>query len=148
MVSVAQKLSTIEWHQGKTCFGEEITGTKVTNPKTVLGSSPSEDIGFGDNFFLCYSTICIEWSGPWKALIFGFRGRCTSTRWERRQLKDWVCLAPSLTGQAVCPSETVCCSTSSSSVLWWITHVWSGGPLPAATSGSCKFYNPSVSHCD
>jgi hypothetical protein len=33
---------------------------------------------------------------------------------------------------------------SSSSVLCWITHVRSGGPLPAATSGSCKCYNPSV----
>jgi hypothetical protein len=31
-------------------FGEEITGTKVTNPKTVLGSSPGEDVGFRDNF--------------------------------------------------------------------------------------------------
>jgi hypothetical protein len=33
------------------CFGEEITGTKVTNSKTVLGSSLGEDVGFGDNFF-------------------------------------------------------------------------------------------------
>jgi hypothetical protein len=32
-------------------FGKEITGTKVTNPKTVLGSSLSEDFGFRDNFF-------------------------------------------------------------------------------------------------
>jgi hypothetical protein len=50
----------------------------------------------------------------------------------------------SLTVEAVCPSETVCCSISSSSVLWWITHVRTGSPLPAATSGSCKWYNPSV----
>jgi hypothetical protein len=42
------------------------------------------------------------------------------------------------------PPETVCCSTSSSSVLLWITLVRSGRPLPAATSGSCKCYNPSV----
>jgi hypothetical protein len=77
-------------------------------------------------------------------LILSLPGRRTSARWERRQLKDWSCLAPSLTGEAVCPSETVCCSTSSSSILWWITHVRSGGPLPAATSGSCKCYNPSV----
>jgi hypothetical protein len=27
-------------------------------------------------------------------------GRHTSTRWERRQLKDWACLAPSLTREA------------------------------------------------
>jgi hypothetical protein len=51
---------------------------------------------------------------------------------------------PSLTGEADCPSKTVCCSTGSSSVLWWITNVRSGGPLPAATSGSCKCYNTSV----
>jgi hypothetical protein len=31
------------------CFGEEITETKVTNLKTVLGSSLGEDIGFKDN---------------------------------------------------------------------------------------------------
>jgi hypothetical protein len=37
------------------CFGEEITGTKVTNPKTVLGSSLGADVGFRDhNFFLSY----------------------------------------------------------------------------------------------
>jgi hypothetical protein len=43
-----------------------------------------------------------------------------------------------------CSSETVCCSTSSSSVLWWITYVRSEIPLPAPTSGSYKCYNPSV----
>jgi hypothetical protein len=78
-------------------------------------------------------------------LILSFPGRRMSTRWEGRELKDWVCLAPSLTGEAACPSETACCCTSSSSVVWWFTHVRSGGPLPAATSGTCKFYNPSVS---
>jgi hypothetical protein len=31
-------------------FGEEIIGTKVTNPKTVLGSSLGEDLGFRDNY--------------------------------------------------------------------------------------------------
>jgi hypothetical protein len=77
-------------------------------------------------------------------LILSLPGRRTSTRRERRQLKDWACLAPSLTGEAACPSETVCCSRSSSSVLWWITHVRSGGPLPKASSGNCKCYNPSV----
>jgi hypothetical protein len=50
-------------------------------------------------------------------------GRRTSARWERQQLKDWACLASSLTGEAACPSETVCWSTSSSSVLWRIRHV-------------------------
>jgi hypothetical protein len=33
------------------CFGEKITGTKVTNPKTVLDSSLGEDGGLRDNFF-------------------------------------------------------------------------------------------------
>jgi hypothetical protein len=36
------------------CFGEKITGTKVTNPKTVLGSSLGEDVGFRDNNNLFY----------------------------------------------------------------------------------------------
>jgi hypothetical protein len=31
------------------CFSEEITGTGVTNPKTVVGSSLSEGVGFRDN---------------------------------------------------------------------------------------------------
>jgi hypothetical protein len=34
------------------CFSEEITGIKVTNPKTVLGSSLGED-GFRNNNFFC-----------------------------------------------------------------------------------------------
>jgi hypothetical protein len=33
------------------CFGEEITGTEVTNPKTVLRSGLGEDFGFRDNFY-------------------------------------------------------------------------------------------------
>jgi hypothetical protein len=55
-----------------------------------------------------------------------------------------ILAAPSFTGEAAWPSETVCCSTSSSSVRWWIAHVRSGGLLPAPTSGSYKWYNPSV----
>jgi hypothetical protein len=53
MVSVARKLSTIaERRQDKSYyFEEEITGTEVTNPKTVLGSSLGGDVGFTDNFF-------------------------------------------------------------------------------------------------
>jgi hypothetical protein len=50
MVSVGWKLCTIEERRKeKNCFGEEITGTMVTNPKTVLGSSLGEDVGFRDN---------------------------------------------------------------------------------------------------
>jgi hypothetical protein len=30
-------------------FGEEITGTKLTNPKTVVNSTLSEDVGFRDD---------------------------------------------------------------------------------------------------
>jgi hypothetical protein len=36
---------------------------------------------------------------------------------KRGQLKYWACLAPSLIAEAICPSETVCCSTSNSFVL-------------------------------
>jgi hypothetical protein len=61
MVSVARNLSTIEERrQEENCFGGEITGENVTKPKTVLGSSPGEDGGFRNNFFLLYSTIPIE----------------------------------------------------------------------------------------
>jgi hypothetical protein len=35
--------------QKQNCFGEEITVTKVTNLKTVLGSSLDEDVEFRDN---------------------------------------------------------------------------------------------------
>jgi hypothetical protein len=45
-----------------------VTEAKVTNPKSVLGSSPGEDAGFrNNNFFLWYSTMRIEWSGLWWA---------------------------------------------------------------------------------
>jgi hypothetical protein len=50
MVSVARKLSTTEWRKKNVCFSEDITGTKVTNPKTVLGSNLSEDFEFRDFF--------------------------------------------------------------------------------------------------
>jgi hypothetical protein len=47
-----------------------ITGTKIINPKTVLGSSLGEDVGFRDNnnnnnnnFFYDDSTICVECYG-------------------------------------------------------------------------------------
>jgi hypothetical protein len=53
MVSVAWKLSTIERRKEQYCFGEEITRTKVTNPKTISGSSLDEDAGFRDNNFFC-----------------------------------------------------------------------------------------------
>jgi hypothetical protein len=81
-------------------------------------------------------------------LVHRWLGRHGSTRWERRQLEDWACLAPSLTGEAVCPSEGMCCSTSSSSVLWWITHVRSGGSLPAAMSKAASLTIQVSSHCD
>jgi hypothetical protein len=37
--------------QGKIYFGEEITGIKVTNPKTVQGPTLDQDVGFRDNYF-------------------------------------------------------------------------------------------------
>jgi hypothetical protein len=51
MISVARKLSTIEERNQQFCFVKEITGAKVTNPKTVLGSSPGEDVEFRNNNF-------------------------------------------------------------------------------------------------
>jgi hypothetical protein len=53
MVSVARKLSTIQERLQSTFvrFCEEITGTNVTNSKTVLGSCPGEDVGLGIIFF-------------------------------------------------------------------------------------------------
>jgi hypothetical protein len=36
-------------------FGEEVTGTKVTYPKTVLGSSLGEGFGFRDNFSIKFN---------------------------------------------------------------------------------------------
>jgi hypothetical protein len=51
MVSVARKLSTIEERAKNNIvsFGEEITITKATNPKSALGSSLSEYVGCRDN---------------------------------------------------------------------------------------------------
>jgi hypothetical protein len=44
---------TEEWNQNKTvCFSGESAGAKVTNPKTVLGSSPDDDGFRNNNFFL------------------------------------------------------------------------------------------------
>jgi hypothetical protein len=40
-----------KWHKEQNCFSEEITGTEVTDLKTVLGSSLDEDVGFRDNNF-------------------------------------------------------------------------------------------------
>jgi hypothetical protein len=80
-------------------------------------------------------------------LILGWTlipGRHRSGRWERSQLKHRAFLSSFLTWEAVCPSESPRHSTSSSSVLWWTTPLRSATPLPAATSGSCKCYNPSV----
>jgi hypothetical protein len=39
LVSVAQKLITIDLLKVRNCFGEEIAGAKVTNPKIALNSS-------------------------------------------------------------------------------------------------------------
>jgi hypothetical protein len=58
MVSGARKLNTIEERRKEqNClFWAEVTGTKVTNPKAVLGSSFSEYVGFRDNnFFLLFN---------------------------------------------------------------------------------------------
>jgi hypothetical protein len=36
--------------QKKCFFSDEITGTEVTNPKSILVSRPSKDVGFRDIF--------------------------------------------------------------------------------------------------
>jgi hypothetical protein len=52
VVSVARKLSTTEdRYQEQNCFCGKITETKVTNMKTIVGSSPGEDVWFRNNFF-------------------------------------------------------------------------------------------------
>jgi hypothetical protein len=81
------------------------------------------------------------WLGPEGA---GSIWKCLAA-WRTLASNYWECKYE-LPNQVrpVSPSETVRCSTSNSSVLWWITHDRSGGPLPAVTSGSCKVYNPSV----
>lgn len=49
------KLSTTEERRNEqNCFSKEIIRTKVTKPKTVLGSCLGEDIGFGDNYNFFY----------------------------------------------------------------------------------------------
>jgi hypothetical protein len=51
MVSVARKLSMVEERRKEKIvrFGEEITRTEVTSPKTVLGSSFCKDVFRNNN---------------------------------------------------------------------------------------------------
>jgi hypothetical protein len=53
MISVARKISKRKnvANAKFVGFGEEIRGTTVTNPKTVLGTSLGEEVVFRDNFF-------------------------------------------------------------------------------------------------
>jgi hypothetical protein len=80
-------------------------------------------------------------------MIQSLPGRHTSTRWERRQLKDWVCLATSLTGEA-CPSETMCCSKaadpSHDGLRVSDVEIHSPRPRPHAASVTIQV----SSHCD
>jgi hypothetical protein len=50
-ISSPQKLSKNGAKNKIVCFGEEITGTMVTKPKTALGWSLSENCEVRDNFF-------------------------------------------------------------------------------------------------
>jgi hypothetical protein len=76
--------------------------------------------------------------------ILSWPTRHTPTRQGKRNIRDWACLTLSLTGEAACPSETVCYYTSSLFVLWWIMKVKSGSPLLVSTSGSSKCCNSSL----
>jgi hypothetical protein len=78
----------------------------------------------------------LSWGDPWYTAYTLDKRQ----RWKGRQLKHWECFAPSLTGGAA----GLCSSASSWPALCWITCIGSGGPLPAAMSGSCDFYNPSA----
>jgi hypothetical protein len=80
---------------------------RETHPKTQSST-----------IFRCANTIgrnsTVSWGDPWySAYLVGARQQL----WERRQLKDSVCLAPFLTEEAACLSEMVFYSTSTSSVL-------------------------------
>jgi hypothetical protein len=57
MFSVTRNLSTIELRKEQKCLflGEEITGTKITNPKSVPVSSPSEDVVLGIIFVVIFN---------------------------------------------------------------------------------------------
>jgi hypothetical protein len=57
---VAPKLNTREECAKVKCvpFGEEVTGTKVANPKTVLGFSLDEKVYVRDNFSLILKNMC------------------------------------------------------------------------------------------
>jgi hypothetical protein len=81
-----------------------------------------------------YTSPVSRWSntGGWNSAIL-WSDLVGNKAAQRSDLLD-----PSLTGEAVCPSQTVCCCTCSSSVLSWTMHVRSAGLLPLATSGGHK----------
>jgi hypothetical protein len=69
--------------------------------------------------FLGQPVLCTETAWyHWWPLIHSLPGLHASNRSEEKQLKALKWLTPSLTEEAVCPSETVSCPTSSSSVRW------------------------------
>jgi hypothetical protein len=74
--------------------------------------------------------------------MLSLSGRRTSTRWERRQLKDWACLAPSLTGEAACPSER-CAALQAAHLSYDVLRISDlevrcPQPGPAAASATSK----------
>jgi hypothetical protein len=57
-------------------------------------------------------------------------------------------LGPSLTGEAACPSETVFCSTSGSSVLWWLRMSDLDFRCPQPRPEAARTTIQVSSHCD
>jgi hypothetical protein len=41
---------TEEMHKEENCFGDDVTGTDLTNPETVLDSSIGGNVAVGDAF--------------------------------------------------------------------------------------------------
>jgi hypothetical protein len=41
-----------EQRHDQSCFDDKTTGTRITNPKTVLGPNPGEYVGFREKFWM------------------------------------------------------------------------------------------------
>jgi hypothetical protein len=92
--------------------------------------------------FLCPVS---SWSGQGSLTSFlrlALIGQCLVALCPFYITQQYFSLAPSLTGEAVCPSERHAALQAAYPSCDRLRI--SGGPLLAATSRSCKFYNPSV----
>jgi hypothetical protein len=84
MVSVARELSVTEqWRQNNFFFGDEIAGTKVQSPKTVLSLSLGKHVGFEDNKFFC----CIPYISD-DEFCYCFR----AIQFEKKCTQQYICM--------------------------------------------------------